>query len=224
MRRKTVGLGDDLYDHVLATYLREDDILRRLREETAGLEWGRMQIAPDQGQFMAMLVKMLGARHALEVGVFTGYSSVCVARALPEDGKLITCDVDEEWTGIAQRYWSEAGIAERIDLRIAPAVETLDGLIDEGRAANFDFAFIDADKGNYDAYYERCLTLVRPGGVIAVDNVLWGGSVIDPQDTDPATEAIRALNAKIGRDDRVQAMLLAIGDGVTLAIKNETGP
>jgi predicted O-methyltransferase YrrM len=219
MRRKTVGLSDDLYDHVLSTYLREDDVLARLREETATLEWGRMQIAPDQGQFMAMLVKMLGARHALEVGVFTGYSSICVARALGDGGRLIACDVNEEWVAIARRYWAEAGIAERIDLRIAPAVETLDALIVEGRGGGFDFAFIDADKGNYDAYYERCLTLLRPGGVIAVDNVLWGGSVIDPEDTDPDTESIRALNAKIGRDDRVDAMLLPIGDGLTLALK-----
>ena len=220
MRRKTVGLSDDLYDHVLSTYLRDDDTLKRLREETAQLELGMMQIAPDQGQFMAMLVKIIGANNALEVGVFTGYSSICVARALPDDGKLIACDVNEEWTGIARRYWAEAGVAERIDLRIAPAVETLDGLIAEGRGASFDFAFIDADKGNYDVYYERCLTLLRPGGLIAVDNVLWGGAVIDPDDTSPSTESIRALNAKIGQDDRVVAMLLPIGDGVTLALKN----
>jgi predicted O-methyltransferase YrrM len=220
MRRKTIGLSDELYDHILETYLREDDVLRRLREETGALEWGVMQIAPDQGQFMAMLARMVGAKRALEIGVFTGYSGLCVARALGEDGRLIACDVSEEWTAIARRYWAEAGVAERIDLRIAPALETLDAMIAAGDAESFDFAFIDADKGNYDAYYEHCLTLVRPGGLIAVDNVLWGGSVIDPEDTSSDTEAIRALNDKIGQDERVLAMLLPIGDGVTLALKN----
>ena len=219
MRRKSIGLGDELYDHVLSTYLRDDELLKRLREETADLEFGRMQIAPDQGQFMAMLVRMLGARQALEIGVFTGYSSLCVARALGEGGNLIACDVSEEWTAVARRFWAEAGVAERIDLRLAPATETLDRLIAEGRAGAFDFAFIDADKLNYDAYYERCLTLVRPGGLIVVDNVLWGGSIIDPEDVSADTEAIRALNAKIGKDHRVQAVLLSIGDGLTLALK-----
>ena len=219
MRRKSIGLGDELYDHVLATYLRDDELLKQLREETANLEFGRMQIAPDQGQFMAMLVRMLGARQALEIGVFTGYSSLCVARALGQGGNLIACDVSEEWTAVARRYWAEAGVAERIDLRLAPATETLDRLIAEGRSGAFDFAFIDADKLNYDAYYERCLTLVRAGGLIVVDNVLWGGSIIDPEDVSADTEAIRALNAKIGKDQRVQAVLLSIGDGLTLALK-----
>jgi len=220
MRRKSIGLGDELYDHVLSTYLRDDDLLRRLREETARLKAGRMQIAPDQGQFMAMLVRMLRARRALEIGVFTGYSSLCVARALGEGGELVACDVNEEWTAIARRYWAEAGVADRIDLRLAPATQTLDRLIAEGRSGSFDFAFIDADKQNYDAYYERCLTLIRPGGLITVDNVLWGGSVIDPADVSEDTVAIRALNAKIGKDHRVEAVLLSIGDGLTLALKN----
>jgi len=162
---------------------------------------------------------MLGARQALEIGVFTGYSSLCVARALGQGGNLIACDVSEEWTAVARRYWAEAGVAERIDLRLAPATETLDRLIAEGRSGAFDFAFIDADKLNYDAYYERCLTLVRAGGLIVVDNVLWGGSIIDPEDVSADTEAIRALNAKIGKDQRVQAVLLSIGDGLTLALK-----
>jgi len=220
MRRKSIGLGDELYDHVLSTYLRDDDLLRRLREETARLKAGRMQIAPDQGQFMAMLVRMLRARRALEIGVFTGYSSLCVARALGEGGELVACDVNEEWTAIARRYWAEAGVADRIDLRLAPATQTLDRLIAEGRSGSFDFAFIDADKQNYDAYYERCLTLIRPGGLITVDNVLWGGSVIDPADLSEDTAAIRALNEKIGKDHRVEAVLLSIGDGLTLALKN----
>lgn len=219
MRRKTIGLDDALYDYVVATTLRDDDILKRLREETAKLEWGRMQIAPEQGQFMAMLTRMIGARKAIEVGVFTGYSGLSVARALPADGRLVACDVSEEWTAIARRYWKEAGVDGRIDLRLAPAVETLDGLIAEGGAGTWDIAFIDADKSNYDAYYERCLTLLRKGGLIMIDNVLWGGSVIDETDQSEDTRAIRALNAKVGKDDRVTCVMLPVGDGLTLAMK-----
>ncbi len=220
MRRKTIGLDDALYDYVVATTLRDDDILARLREETAKLEWGRMQIAPEQGQFMAMLTRLVGARKAIEVGVFTGYSGLSVARALPDDGKLIACDVSEEWTAIARRYWKEAGVDGKIDLHLAPATETLDTLIAEGGAGTYDIAFIDADKSNYDAYYERCLTLLRPGGLIMIDNVLWGGSVIDDSDQSEDTVAIRALNAKVGKDDRVSCVILPVGDGLTLARKN----
>ena len=220
MRRKTIGLDDALYDYVVATTLRDDDILARLREETAKLEWGRMQIAPEQGQFMAMLTRLVGARKAIEVGVFTGYSGLSVARALPDDGKLIACDVSEEWTAIARRYWKEAGVDGKIDLHLAVATETLDTLIAEGGAGTYDIAFIDADKSNYDAYYERCLTLLRPGGLIMIDNVLWGGSVIDDSDQSEDTVAIRALNAKVGKDDRVSCVILPVGDGLTLARKN----
>lgn len=219
MRRKTIGLDDALYDYVIDTTLRDDDLLRRLREETGKLQWGRMQVAPDQGQLMAMLVKLIGARRAIEIGVFTGYSGLCVARALPEDGHLVACDVSEEWTAVARRYWKEAGVADKIDLRLAPAVETLDRLLAEGGAGTYDFAFIDADKTNYDAYYERCLRLLRPGGLITVDNVLWGGAVIDDSDQSEDTEAIRALNAKAGGDDRVDVVILPVGDGLTLARK-----
>lgn len=219
MRRKTIGLDDALYDYVLATTLRDDDVLARLREETAALEWGRMQIAPEQGQFMAMLTRLTNARRAIEVGVFTGYSGLSVARELPSDGRLVACDVSEEWTAIARRYWKEAGVDGKIDLHLAPATETLDRLIAEGEAGTYDIAFIDADKSNYDAYYERCLTLLRRGGLIMIDNVLWGGSVIDEADQSEDTRAIRALNAKVGRDDRVRCVILPVGDGLTLAMK-----
>ncbi len=219
MKRKTIGLSDDLFDYVVRTSVREDAVLARLRRETQDLEWSEMQIAPDQGQFMALLVRLSGAARALEIGVFTGYSSLCVARALGEGGSLTACDVSEEWTAIARRYWQEAGVAGRIDLRLAPAIETLDGLIAEGRAGEYDFAFIDGDKENYDVYYERCLVLVRQGGLVAVDNVLWGGSVTDMADESEDTVAIRALNAKIGRDERVDAAMVPVGDGLTLARK-----
>ena len=219
MKRKTIGLDDALYDYVVATTLRDDDILARLREETGKLEWGRMQIAPEQGQFMALLTRLVGARNAIEVGVFTGYSGLSVARALPEDGRLVACDVSEEWTAVARRYWKEAGVDGKIDLRLAPATETLDALIAEGGAETFDIAFIDADKANYDAYYERCLTLLRPGGLIMIDNVLWGGAVIDEADQSEDTKAIRALNEKVGKDDRVSCVMLPVGDGLTLAMK-----
>jgi len=219
MRRKTIGLDDALYDYVVSTTLRDDDILKRLREETAKLEWGRMQIAPEQGQLMAMLTRLVGARKAIEVGVFTGYSGLSVARALPADGRLVACDVSEEWTAIARRYWKEAGVDERIDLHLAPATETLDGLIAQGGTGTYDIAFIDADKSNYDAYYERCLTLLRKGGLILIDNVLWGGSVIDETDQSEDTRAIRALNAKVGKDDRVACVMLPVGDGLTVAMK-----
>ncbi len=219
MSTRTLTVTDRLYDYLTAHALRENDVLRRLREETAKLPMARMQISPEQGQFMALLVRLMGARKTLEVGVFTGYSSLCVAQALPTEGRHVACDVSAEWTSIGMRYWQEAGIAEKIDLRIAPALETLDRLLDAGEAETFDFAFIDADKLSYDAYYERALRLVRPGGLIAIDNVLWGGSVADPSDQDDDTQAIRALNDKIHQDERVEMSLLPLGDGVTLAMK-----
>jgi len=219
MTGKSIDLTDALYEYLLATSVRESELLRRLREETAKLELGRMQIAPDQGQLMHLLAELAGARRAIEIGVFTGYSSICVASALPTDGVLIACDVSEEWTAVARRYWREAGLEARIDLRLAPALQTLDALVDAGDAGRFDFVFIDADKEGYDAYYERSLVLLRAGGLVVVDNVLWGGSVIDEEDRSEDTRAIRALNEKIRDDDRVSASMLPVGDGITLARK-----
>ena len=193
--------------------------MRRLREETASMEQANMQIGPEQGQFMALLVELIGARSVLEVGTFTGYSALAMAVALPENGALVACDVSEEWTAIGRRYWEEAGVAHKIELRLAPALETLDALLAEGRAGTFDFAFIDADKEGYDAYYERALELVRLGGLIALDNTLWEGKVADPAATDVDTEAIRAINAKLVLDERVTLSLIPVGDGLTLARK-----
>ena len=219
MRRKTIGLDDALYDYVVATTLRDDDILARLREETATLEWGRMQIAPEQGQFMAMLTRLVQARKAIEVGVFTGYSGLSVARALPEDGRLVACDVSEEWTALGRRFWAEAGVAHKIDLRLAPAAQTLQGLIDGGESGTWDFAFIDADKSNYPVYYEQVLTLLRPGGLVVVDNTLWSGRVTDETDQSDDTIAIRRLNDTVRDDPRVSMSLVPIGDGALLARK-----
>ena len=193
--------------------------MRRLREETASMEQANMQIGPEQGQFMALLIELIGARSVLEVGTFTGYSALAMAVALPENGALVACDVSEEWTAIGRRYWEEAGVAHKIELRLAPALETLDALLAEGRAGTFDFAFIDADKEGYDAYYERALELVRLGGLIALDNTLWEGKVVDPAATDVDTEAIRAINAKLALDERVTLSLIPVGDGLTLARK-----
>ena len=189
----------------------------RLREETAKDPAGRMQISPELGNLLSMLVRLLGARRCIEVGVFTGYSSLSVARALPEDGRIIACDVSESWTAIARRYWREAGVESKIDLRLAPALETLDALIARGETGKFDFGFIDADKANYGAYYERLMRLIRPGGLIAIDNVLWYGRVIDTRENDIDTVAIRAFNAKLRADSRVDICMLPVGDGVTLA-------
>ena len=221
MSNRTIGLSDAVYDYLLRKSLREPELLRRLREETARLtEWAGMQIAPEQGQFMALLVRLIGARRAIEIGTFTGYSALAVALAMPEDGRLLCCDVSKEFTDMARRYWAEGGVAGRIELRLQPALKTLDELLAGGAAGSFDFAFIDADKGNYDGYYERALALLRPGGLLAIDNVLWNGAVADPAADDPNTAAIRRLNDKIHADRRVAISLVPIGDGLTLARKN----
>ena len=219
MSRQTLTLSDALYDYLLSVSLREPPLLYRLREETAALPHAGMQISPEQGQFMALLAELVGARRVLEVGTFTGYSALVVALALPADGRIITCDVDEEMTAIARRYWAEGGVADKIDLRLGPAVDTLDALLADGGADTFDFAFVDADKENYDAYYERALALLRQGGLMVIDNVLWSGAVADPNKKDADTNAIRALNAKLHGDQRVSLSLLPVSDGITLARK-----
>lgn len=219
MSRRTLDLTPQLQDYLLAHSLREHPVLAALREETATIKHGGMQIGPEQGQFMALLVQMLGARNTIEVGVFTGYSSLAVALALPEEGRVVACDLNEEWTGIARRYWEKAGVAHKIDLRLAAASRTLEQLLREGGAARYDFAFIDADKPNYAKYYEQCLRLVRPGGVIAIDNTLWSGAVADPKVHDADTDAIRALNDALHHDQRIALSLLPLGDGLTLALR-----
>lgn len=219
MSPRTLMLDDALYAYVTDIGGREPDAGRRLREATASLPAAGMQIAPDQGNALALLVELIGARRAVEVGTFTGYSALRTALALPEDGELVCCDVSTEWTAVGRLYWEEAGVSGRIDLRIAPAVETLDALIAAGWAGTVDFMFIDADKPGYDSYYERALVLMRPGGLVAIDNVLWNGAVVDESDRSADTDAIRALNAKIHDDERVSMALLPIGDGLTLARK-----
>ena len=216
---RNVHVTDALYDYILQHAVREPAVLAELHAETSRLEHAGMQIGADQGQFMALLVKLMGARRTLEVGVFTGYSSLAVALALPADGRIVACDVSEEWTAIARRYWQKAGVEKKIDLRLGPAAATLDGLIAAGESGLYDFAFIDADKGNYDGYYERALVLLRPGGLVAVDNTLWSGRVADPSVDDPDTVAIRAFNAKLHGDTRVDLSMLPMGDGLTLARK-----
>jgi predicted O-methyltransferase YrrM len=225
MSRDTLPITADLHDYILRVSLREADVLRRLREDTANHPMARMQLAPEQAQLLTLLVRAIGARRTLEVGVFTGYSSLAVALALPDDGRIVACDVSEDFTSMAARYWREAGVADKIDLRIAPAIETLDALVAAGEAGRFDFAFIDADKTGYVDYYERALTLLRPGGLIAADNVLRGGKVIDapvnPANTatEADTEAIRRFNQHLLADDRVVISLVPIGDGMMLALK-----
>lgn len=219
MSNRTLNLTDALYGYLLDNSLRETELMRRLREETAALPGAGMQISPEQGQFMALLVELMGAARCLEIGTFTGYSALAVAQAMPPEGRLLTCDVNEKTAAVAKRYWAESGVAERIELRLAPALETLESLIVEGAENTYDFIFIDADKTNYDAYYELSLTLLRRGGVILVDNVLWDGAVIDSGSRDDSTNAIRALNAKIKSDQRVSCSLLPIGDGLMLALK-----
>ncbi len=219
MSNRTIQVDDRLYPYILSVSLREPEIMARLRAETAQMKYSNMQIAPEQGQFMALLAQLLGARRCLEIGVFTGYSALAVARVLPAEGVVIACDMNEEWTVVARRYWAEAGVADRIDLRLGPALDTLAELLDDGQAETFDFAFIDADKLEYRDYYERVLKLLRPGGLVSVDNVLWAGSVADPEKLDEETEAIRAFNEFLHRDERVDLSLVPIGDGLSLARK-----
>jgi predicted O-methyltransferase YrrM len=219
MTKKTLGLDNQIYEYLLSVSLREAEVLTKLRQETDRHPMSNMQISPEQGQFMGLLVKLLQAKKTLDIGVFTGYSSLVVALALPEDGKVIACDRDPEATAIARRYWQTAGVEEKIDFRLAPALDTLNQLIAGGEAGSFDFAFIDADKRNYPNYYERALTLLRPGGVVAIDNVLWSGSVADPEVTDNRTIAIREFNQQLHQDSRVEISMLPLADGLTLALK-----
>lgn len=216
--RTDLDLGE-LYPYIFDHSVRESELLKALREETAQDEMARMQIAPEQGQFMALLVRLIGANRIVEVGTFTGYSSLSMADAIPDDGKIVCCDISEHWTQVAQRYWQQAGVSHKMDLRLAPASETLAQLLDEFGAETFDAAFIDADKENYDDYYEQCLRLIRPGGLIMIDNVLWDGRVIDKSVNDEDTTAIRTLNAKLKDDKRVDLSLIPIADGLTLARK-----
>lgn len=216
MTRTSIGLDHELHAYLLNASLREPEVLRRLREETAGFPNPEMQIGPEQGQFMAFLVKLINARRTLEIGVFTGYSSTVVALALPPDGEVVACEISAEYAAVARCWWKEAGVEGKIDLRLGPALEALDRLLAERQADSFDFAFIDADKATYGSYYERCLRLVRPGGLIAVDNTLWSGRVADPADDEESTRALRAFNATLAGDERVDLSLLPVGDGLTL--------
>jgi predicted O-methyltransferase YrrM len=219
MSNQSIQLTPELYTYLLDVSLRESDLLQELRERTRQMPEARMQIAPEQGKFMTLLARLLGVRKALEIGVFTGYSALCVAAALPADGRLIACDISAEYTRIAQEYWARAGVADRIDLRLAPASETLAALLAEGAAGSFDLAFIDADKTGYAGYYEQCLALLRPGGLIVVDNVLWNGRVLDTASADEDTRAIQAFNRRIHKDVRVDLSLVPIGDGLSLLRK-----
>lgn len=213
-------LQDKIYDYLIAASLREPPILKRLREETAKLPMSIMQVAPDQGQFMSFLVKLTGVRKAIELGVYTGYSSLAVALVLPPDGRLIACDINDDYTSVAKRYWDEAGVAEKIDLRLGPALDTLNELIEAGEAGSYDFAFIDADKIEYAEYFEQCLHLLRVGGLILVDNVFGFGKVFNESNTDEAVQAVCTFNKKLLNDNRVDISMMPIGDGLTLARKN----
>lgn len=214
----TLNLSPAVYEYYQNTSLREPEVLKNLREQTKKMSMAQMQISPEQGQFMALLIQLLNAKKALDIGVFTGYSTLSVALALPETGKVVACDINVEWTKIAKRYWDMANVSNKIELVLGPATETLQKLIDKGETGTFDFAFIDADKVNYPVYYELALNLVRPGGLIAIDNVLWEGKVADPAIQDENTQIIRALNEKILHDDRVTISMLPIGDGLTLVM------
>ncbi|GAB3267814.1 class I SAM-dependent methyltransferase [Chitinimonas naiadis] len=218
MSNRTLNLDDHLYRYLLAHSLREHPAQTALRSATADHPRAGMQISPEQGQFMALLVKLLGVRRAVEVGVFTGYSALSVALAMPADGRLLACDISDEYTRVGLPFWQQAGVADKIELKLAPALQTLTERLAAGEAGSYDFAFIDADKTSYDGYYEHCLALLRPGGLIAIDNVLWSGAVAHPAE-DSDTTALQALNAKLHRDERVDLSVLPIGDGLTLARK-----
>ena len=218
MTRRSLNVDDVLYQYLIDHSVREHPAQAALREATRAHPHVGMQISPDQGQFMALLVRLMGARQAIEIGVFTGYSALTVALALPDDGRLLACDISDEYTRIGRPFWQQAGVARKIDLRLAPALETLDAELAAGAAGRYDFAFIDADKTSYDAYYERCLKLLRPGGLVAIDNTLWSGAVARPSG-DADTLALQRLNLKLHGDERVDLSMLHIGDGLTLARK-----
>jgi len=222
MANKTLGLGKRIYAYVQDVGVREPDVLRQLREASELEEFSQMRSAPEQGQFMAMLLGLMDAKTVLEIGTYTGYATLWMALALPDSGEVHTCDVSERWTFVARRFWEEAGVERKIHLHLKPAVETLDAMLAAGDQDAFDFAFIDADKVNYQVYFERCLQLVRPGGLIAVDNTLWGGSVIDDKNHEESTEAIRAFNEKLKDDQRIELAMLPLADGLTLARKRPT--
>jgi len=219
MSNRTLPIDDRLYDYICDVSINESELLRQLREETATLDYSVMQISPEQGQFMSLLIKLTSAKRALEIGTFTGYSSICVANAMPADGKLICCDISPQWTDIAEKYWELAGLENKIDLFTQPADITMQMLIDDGAEGTFDFIFIDADKQNYIKYYEMALQLLRKGGMIAVDNTLWSGAVADPENIEPGTRAIRRFNEMVKKDDRISSSLVTIGDGLTLILK-----
>ncbi|MBD24837.1 MAG: SAM-dependent methyltransferase [Candidatus Marinimicrobia bacterium] len=219
MSRETTVLTEELLTYIRKIGIREDNDLRLLREETASHPAARMQISPEQGQFMMLLIELIGARKTFEVGVFTGYSTMCAAKAMGGEGRVVALDISEEYTSVAQRHWKASGLAECIDLRIAPAEKSLQAMILAGESASYDFAFIDADKTNYDSYFEHALKLVRPGGLIAIDNVLWHGAVVDPENQEEDTIAIRHINEKLAADERITLSLVPIGDGLSLARK-----
>lgn len=221
MSTRTLAMTPRIHEYLMQSVLRDTPLLAELRFETESLEFSGMQISPEQGQFLALLVEALGVRRYLEVGAFTGYSSLCVALALPADGRVVALDRSKDWTDIARRYWLRAGVAAKIDLRLGQARDTLDAMLDAGEANSYDLAFIDADKVGYDAYYERCLKLVRPGGTIALDNMLWGGAVAEPDRDDEDTVSIRELSRKIRDDARVACSLVPIGDGLMLCRRRE---
>ncbi len=219
MSRKTINLTDELYAYLLSISLQESAIQRELREETAKHPMAMMQIAPEQGQFMALLIQLINAKNIIEIGVFTGYSTLCMAMALPDDGRIIACDINAENTTTARYYWEKAGVARKIELKLAPAIDTMDELLAGGRAGNYDFVFIDADKSEYLDYYERALELVRPGGLITIDNVLWSGKPANLEEQDKDTVAIRRFNEQLFKDSRIKISILPIADGLTLALK-----
>jgi len=220
LSNRTLSLDDRTYEYLLSVSVDETDLLRELRAETAGDKFSVMQISPEQGQFMALLVKLTGAKRVLEIGTFTGYSSICIASALPDDGELVCCDDSDEWTSMARKYWKKAGLQDKIKLRLQAASITLQQLLDDSLAGTFDFIFVDADKQNYPLYYEQSLRLLRRGGLLAVDNTLWSGSVADPENMQPGTRAIRRFNEMVKNDNRVTKSLVPIGDGLTLIVKD----